>query len=138
MIPDPEIVLGDYLRSLTAVQNAIGAGLVGRVANKTPQDISQPWVRITLLDDTQVGPLHFTRNFMQVDCYAGTDNDPAVASLLARTIRHALEDVTDTRQDTAVVTFATSSMRRIPDDSVEPARERYIVSVEMGLHAWPE
>lgn len=133
MIPDAEAIIGTYLRTHTQVA-ALGARIVGQ----TPSDTIEPWVRLTQLDasnEPRSRPEHLIDYLIQCDCYAGRDGGQAQASLLARTVRAALDDMPSRSHTGAVVTRVKfTSMPRIPDTDYEPARERYILSGTVHMH----
>lgn len=125
-----------YLRADTTI-----AGIAGdRVATRTPATTDTPWIRATLLDertDERVRVLHLTRSLLQLDCYAGQPRDysQSEASLLARAARQALSVMHQTAHEGAVVTRAVlGSMQHLPDETLAPARERYILTVEIHAH----
>lgn len=133
MIPDPEAVLTAYLEDYAA---EVGATVV----DQTPDDTTDPWVRLTLLDAPADGIVdHLVPAFVQLDCYAGTTGEDGheQASLLARTIRAALVTIAAGVHEGAVVTGARiDGFRRDPDDTVdEPARERFQISATVWMHA---
>lgn len=134
MLPDPELVLSAYLRAHADV-----LALVDKIGTHTPAKIDEPWVRILLLanpPDRTSRALHLSTALIQLDCYAGAERAgaQAQASLLARTVQDAIQDMPDTTHDGAVVTKATASVRRLPDTSIEPERERFIVEAAITLH----
>jgi hypothetical protein len=134
VLPDPELVLSAYLRAHPAV-----TALVDRIGTKTPGKIDEPWVRMTLLvnpPDRTSPALHLSTALIQLDCYAGAERTgaQAQASLLARTVQGAIQDMPAAIHDGAVVTKATASVRRLPDTSIDPERERFIVEATITLH----
>lgn len=134
LLPDAEALIGTYLRQHPDVQ-ALGARVIGR----TPKDTSEPWVRIQQFDNPAVGDSrteHLIAWFGQFDCYAGKVGGQEEASLLTRTVRGALAVMHEASHDGAVVTGVRFvSCPRIPDEDFEPARERYLLSAEVFLHA---
>jgi hypothetical protein len=139
LLPDAEQVVGTYLREHPDLV-ALGANVAGR----TPSSMARPWVRLTQLDAPKtVGsrPEHLIHFLLQLDAYAGDvamrdHSGQAEASLLARTVRAALVAMPDETFDTVVVTDATVvSMPRIPDTTSEPARERYVITAIVRMHA---
>jgi hypothetical protein len=135
LIPDAPAIIGNRLREHPAVM-----ALDVRVAGKLPASFTKPWVKITQLDATNVTggqPEHLISFYLQFDCYAGStaDNAQAQASLLGRTIRAVLHDLTEQDIDGVVVTHvAFTSDARIPDEAFEPARERVVLDAELRMH----
>jgi Protein of unknown function (DUF3168) len=140
-IPDSEKIVGDYLRTHAAVV-ATGARITGR----TPEDRATPWVRLTQLDASNQVELPVDRlitYLIQLDCYAGAagldGSQQKQASLVARTVRDALDDLNETNTilgGTAIITrvrFANGPFRS-PDTVFEPARERFILDTLVTMH----
>jgi hypothetical protein len=135
LIPDGPAIVGKQLREHPDVM-ALGA----RVAGQIPKSFTKPWVKITQLDATNVTggqPEHLINFYLQCDCYAGSEanNAQAQASLLGRTIRAVLHDLTEQALDDVVITKVVfTSNARVPDEAFEPARERVVLDVEVTLH----
>jgi hypothetical protein len=138
LIPDAELLIGDYLRTHPDI-----AALDARVAGTVPANTSKPWVRITQLDDRAVDETsdHLQEFMLQLDCWAGgaatsAHNGQAEASALSRTVRAALLQAPNATFDGATVTGVRFvSNPRIPDEAFEPARERYVRTVLIWIHA---
>jgi hypothetical protein len=137
VVPDVEAVIGDYLRGHADIQ-----ALDARIAGRTPSSQRLPWVRVTQLDGTDVsGVEHLIDFLVQFDCYAGKDAmddhvGQAEASLLARTVRAVLKAAKGHTLGGAVITNVRfQGMPRIPDPDFEPARERFVLTAEIHLHA---
>jgi len=134
-IPDAEQIVGQYLRTSPDVM-----AMDARVASKLPTSFVKPWVRITQLDATNVtnGPVeHLVNYYLQLDCYAGegTQTPQLQASDLSRTVRALLHALPQVDIDGVVVTHvAFTSHARIPDTTMEPARERYVLDAEIRMH----
>lgn len=135
-IPDAERIVGDYLRGHPDVM-----ALDARVSSRLPTSFTRPWVRLTQLDATNVtgGPVeHLVLYYLQLDCYAGeTASNPQLeASDLSRAVRAVLFALGGkVVAGTTVSQVAFTSHARIPDDSMEPARERYVLDTEIRMHA---
>ena len=136
LVPDAEQIVGDYLRGHA---NIIALG--SRIAGTTPTSTDRPWVRVTQLDAAnEPGSRveHLIGYPIQLDCYAGRDGGQEEASILVRTVRALLHAMPDHPHDEAVVTqVAIISCPRIPDQDLEPARERYALSALVRMHAKP-
>ena len=134
-IPDAPAILGKRLREHPDVM-----ALDARVAGLLPTSFTKPWVKITQLDATNVTggwPEHLIEFYVQFDCYAGStpENAQAQASLLGRTIRAVLHDLTEQDIAGVVVTqVAFTGDARIPDEAFEPARERVVLDAEVRMH----
>lgn len=129
-IPDGEAVLTAYLKGQTGE----------RVVGKTPNDRSTPWVRITQLDapsEPNSRADHLIPFLFQCDCYAGSEpaTGHAEASALARSVRAALVDMAGKHGDTTVTGTRIISMPRVPDTSIEPARERFVLTTRVYMHS---
>jgi hypothetical protein len=135
VIPDGPAIVGAQVRKHPDV-----VALDARVAAKLPASFTKPWVKITQLDATNVTggqPEHLINFYLQFDCYAGSNADNAQedASLLARTVRAVLHNLTEQDIDGVVVTHvAFTSNARIPDEAFEPARERVVLDAEVRMH----
>lgn len=138
VIPDCEALAGAWLR-----EHADIVALDARVAGRTPNSTSRPWIRVIQLDATPVARSrqeHVIDYLLQLDCYAGqqaTDDHvaQAQASLLARTARAVLKALEGTIADTVVVSRVRfTGHLRAPDATLEPARERVILTAELMLH----
>lgn len=131
MLPDLDPILVAYLRA-----DATVAAVTDRIGTRTPPNLTEPWVRITLLDDRddpRSSAQHLTSSLVQLDCFAGSAGDRLGASRLARAVRAALHALPGIH-GAAVITGAKTSMSRQPDETFTPAMERYIVSADLSLH----
>ena len=137
---DAEALVGAWLRDHDDLIDLNARVAVGEV----PLSFVLPWVRVTGLDAIPVprsGIDHALRYALQLDCYAGADAMAAKegrreASLLARTVRAIVRAWKGSTRDGAVVCGATilSGPVRAPDTDLEPARERYVLTVELVMH----
>ena len=135
-ILDMERISGDYLRA-----NADVTTLQARVAGQLPKTFTKPWVRVTMIDATNVTGNqrveHLVSYLLQFDAYAGaeTDNAQAQAVALARTVRSALIDMQDQTLEGAVITAVeVRNHARLPDLDFDPPRERHVLTVEIWAH----
>lgn len=140
MIPDAEKLVGDYLRQHPDVQ-----ALDTRILGQTPSDDSTSWVRLTQINapfaDRGV-PGRLVEWYGQFDCYAGRagidGSQQKEAALLARTIHGALAELQGQNYttDAGVVSGANPNLGlRHPDPDFEPARERFICTATIWMHA---
>lgn len=136
MIPDIEQIVGDYLRGHADV-----AALTSRVGGRTPRTLSDGWVRVTQYDDQPAASsraLHLVGVSLQIDCYGSDSQNTAhaEASLLARTVRAALNDLPDSDLAAGVISGVRfdGGLKRIPDSSIEPARERFVLDCTVWCH----
>ena len=132
VILDAEALVGGWLR------DAVDA----RVAGRTPDSLTQSWVRVTQLDARSLGDLeHWVDYTVQLDCYAGSDamrafDGQATASLLAREARQALKSLEGTTtEDTVISRVSFSSHLRAPDTTMEPAMERVILVADLLMRS---
>lgn len=139
VIPDAEVLVGAWLRTHPDI-----TALDARVAPRTPDSTSKPWIRVTVIDDgDRIGGLdHLIEYMVQLDCYAGNEamaahTAQAEVSLLYRTARAVLRSKQGTQTDGVVVTSVECRGTRVPDTSVEPARERFIAMATVMLHGVP-
>ena len=139
LIPEADALVAGWLRDHPAI-----VALDANVAGTLPGTIVKPWIRVTLLDatdDVMSGVEHLIEYFLQLDCYAGKaatdiDEGQGEASTLARTARYVLKATQGTAAGGVVVSRVTfSSMLRLPDVTMEPARERYVLDVTVSMHA---
>lgn len=137
VIPDAEVLIGGWLRTHPDIM-----ALDARVAPRTPDSTSKPWIRVTVIDDgdSTVGHDHLIEYMVQLDCYAGNTamaahTAQAEASLLYRTARAVLKAKEGMQVDSVVVTSVECRGTRVPDTSAEPARERFIATATVMAHA---
>lgn len=132
---DSEGIVGNYLRNHPDVEV--------QVLGQFPDTTTKPWVQITLLDASNATGNskveHLVCYYLQFDCYAGGSdlNRSQDAFNLAKAIRVALLEAINQSiggEEEAVVTdVRMTSMPRIPDSKLEPARQRYILEVEVFM-----
>lgn len=138
LIPDAEALVGAWLR-----ENDSLIALETRVAGRTPNTTTKPWIRVTQINAVPIARAkgeHHIDYTIQLDCYAGGDamaafTGQAEASLVRRTARAVLKGMQFTVVDDIVVgrvRFPTDL--RNPDTVMEPARERYILIAEILMH----
>lgn len=128
--PDVEAITATYLLAHSALDDRIGG--------RHPKTTATPWIKLT-----QIGDSVFSRStrlvhaYLQFDCYGGNDKDTAQgeASLLARTLRAALNDMPAATHTGAVVTGVVfTANRRVPDPDFTPDRERFILDATVYCH----
>lgn len=129
-IPNAEAVVTAYLK------DEMGERIVG----KTPSDRSTPWVRVTLLNapsDAKSPVDHLIAFLIQFECYAGKEEDGAQgeASALVLSVRSALDEMAGVHSGATVTGARFVSMPRVPDTSIEPARERFILTANVFMHS---
>lgn len=138
VILDAEALVGAWLREHDDI-----IALDARVAGRTPDSTTRPWIRVTQLDATPIPQApheHVIDYMVQLDCYAGkqaTDDftGQAEASTLARTARAVLKALQGTTAgDVAVARVGFTTHLRAPDADMEPARERYVLTAELMMH----
>lgn len=139
VILDAESLVGGWLRDHADVM-----ALDARVAGRTPDAMTLPWVRVTQLDARPAprsGLEHWIDHTIQLDCYAGSDamrafDGQATASLLGRTARAVLKALEGTTADDAVIArVAFSTHLRAPDTTTEPAMERVILVADLLMRS---
>lgn len=136
MTPDLEQILISHLAASPEVQAVCGT----RVGARHPRNTSDPWVRVMLIDDrlpARSTALHTVTGLLQLDCY-GSDNENTAqeqASTLARVCRQALHALVGEQAGGVVVARCKAeAMRRLPDLEFSPARERFILDVDVVAH----
>lgn len=134
LLPDIEALVGNALRNHDAIQ-----ALDARVGRRKPRTTTRPWIRVTKLDGIdRSGIEHLIAYLLQIDCFAGQDTaTPAEeAQLLSASARAVLKAL----QGTVIEQVAIGRVRftgdlPAPDNTMEPARERYVLTVEIVAHA---
>lgn len=130
MIPDAEAVANAYLAEVLDID---------RIGASTPTDLAQPWIRTTLINgpkEAKSTPAHLMIFHLQFDCYAGAGrNKRAEASDLARGVWDALESIAGKRSGVTVNGAQLIGIKPMPDDSIEPARDRFIVEANVYMHS---
>ena len=129
-----EKVVGDYLRAHPDI-TALGA----RVATKLPATLTNPWVRITLLDapsDVQDSSDHLVSHLLQLDCYAGSTRDGSQqeAHGLYAAVRDALSEMAGVHGGAVLASARFTNVVFLPDAAMEPARDRYIITADIPAH----
>lgn len=134
MIPYAEKIVGDYLRTHAGL-----AAITDRVRGTPPgeKERATPWVQVTMLNGPQEPGASVDRLvafYFQFDCYAGASGGQPEASLLARTVRAALEDLPGVYDEGEVTAVRISGHSHVPDPAIEPRRERYVVTATVWAH----
>ncbi len=137
VILDAEQLVGGWLREHEDI-----VALDARVAGRTPDALTRPWIRITQLaaPDEGHGLEHLVDYIVQCDCYAGADamsdfQGQSTASALAKAARAVLRALQGTTTDGAVITRVRFSTHlRAPDATMEPAMERVVLTAELMMH----
>ena len=134
LIPDVEKITGKYLREHPAI-----VALNTRIVGKPPDSRTASWVQLVMLDASKEStsrPEHLVSYLLQLDVYAGEDGGQPEAVLLGRTVRAALVAMPDAQHTDAVCSSVRIvGMIRRADTAMEPARDRVIVTADVGLHA---
>jgi Protein of unknown function (DUF3168) len=135
-LPDTKALTATYLRA-----NADIAAIVAhRVGTRTPDTTDDPWIRIHQIGDATGFPLHLATVHLQLDCYGGSDRyaTEGEASLLARTVREALDAMPAGEHEGAVVTAVRfGAMPDVPDPDFDPPRKRIPLDAFITLHPAP-
>lgn len=138
VIPDAEALIGAWLREHDDIID-----LDARVAGRTPNSTTMPWIRVTQLDAPPIARArqdHHIDYMIQLDCYAGATSTAAhtaqaEASTLGRTARAVLKALEGTVTDgVAVNRVRVTTHIRDPDTALEPARERVIIVADVLMH----
>lgn len=115
-IPNGEKVLAEYLRDAEGIP---------RVVNKTPQDQTDPWVRLTMLGSpSETEPVdHLIRFMFQVDVVSGKDGGRPEANDLGIDVRATIKEMPG--MTTEAVTTGTECINdaSATDASFTPPRE---------------
>lgn len=112
---------------LTAYLNA---QIAERVVGKTPSQIQDPWVRVTVIDDPSIhGGIvdHSIEAYVQIDCFAGKDGNQGTAKELSLEVRQVLHATNETPVSAGggYIVGANVSFSRADDPTFEPAMEGY-------------
>lgn len=123
----------DIEAELTSYLTPEVAGLAIVVGN-TPEDIDQAWVRVRLIGTQPAGNLDadvLNAHHVQFDCYAGTPGKEGQGEAVAlyETVRAALIDFPDTVTAVTAVRFVNAL--RMPDESLKPPRQRFILDARI-------
>jgi len=128
------------LRSYLLEDEAVTA-ITTQIAHSSPaeSDRVRPWVRITQLDarnetrDERIE--HLVNYYMQLDCYAGANNRFTEAEDLNRAVRAALVRMPEHTLEGVVVSSVVVASNPAPADTdLTPARQRFILEVEILAH----
>jgi len=125
---DAERIVSDHLRA------EVGARVVG----KPPADTATAWVRVVQLDalDEVSSRAEWLLNYLlQFDCYAGRDGGQREAKELGRRVRSSLVGMPGIENGEAIVTAVRiAGSARVPDTTLEPARERVVLTAVVHMH----
>lgn len=131
MIPFIEEVVIQYLKD----------EIPDTVASSTPENTSQTWVKVELIDTRQVSATDqdfFNAYHLQVDCYP-SEGGPAFTTEafdLYQAVRAALSAMPEATITGAVVTAVRfGGGRRLADTAFDKPRQRYILDVFVHAHA---
>lgn len=129
MISDVEAIVTSYLAAETGA----------RVMGETPADLDEPWVRVTQLDASNEAvsrPEHLIAYMLQLECYAGEGTDgQEQAQTLAAEVRDALARMEGKHGGATISGVRFAGMPRVPDTTLEPARQRFILTAHVFAHA---
>lgn len=115
-IPNGSKVLANYLRSVDGTP---------RVVNKTPEDLTDPWVRLSMLGSpSETEPVdHLIRFMFQVDVFAGQDGGRPEANDLAALVRDAIKAIPGQTEEAVSSGSECINDSDATDSSLSPARE---------------
>jgi hypothetical protein len=138
VIPDAEQIITAHLKA-----DADVVAITDRIKGQTPSTLAEPWVRITLLDDsaTDGGVTdHAIAAFVQIDCFAGTAaantaESQRRASLLSRTVRESLRTANLLPHDGAAISGADLHRAHQLDPDHEPAMHYYSITGTVWMHS---
>jgi hypothetical protein len=131
-----EAIVADFLKEQAPVAALVGT----RVVAQTPTTTDKAWVRVTLIDPQNKTGIRrvelLVGYYLQVDCYAGKTGGQAEAFALAQAVRDALVSAPGTTTGGALITDAAPlSMPRSSDTDLSPARERFILDIELTIRS---
>jgi hypothetical protein len=138
VILNAEAIIASFLKEQPAVAALVGT----RVVAQTPPSTDKPWVRVTLIDPQNKTGIrrveYLVGYYLQLDCYTGKTGGQAEAFALAKAVRDALVTAPGTAIGDVIVTDAAPlSMPRSPDTDLSPARERFILDIEITMKPTP-
>lgn len=128
-----EALTATYLRDLNIRARATAPDQDHRV---------DPWVEITLINapSPEDVPVDWLVDYMlDFGCYAGEEGNAGAgqpgAHALVHEVRAALSVLPNTVNEYGVVTAVKMlAMPRVPDNDMEPARERYVLTARITAH----
>lgn len=132
VMPDVSKMVITLLRASPAVQLLVGNGNDSIRGNLQPTT-QFPAVRVTrITDETMVAHPHVLESVrMQIDCWGGNNRQ---AERLAQTCKAVLLDSTNYVNDEGIVTKVRSAgLSDQVDDTFTPARERYILDLDITV-----
>jgi hypothetical protein len=134
LLPNMEALVGAWLREHPDIQ-----ALDARVAGATPSSTTRPWIRVIQLA-APARREHLATFVLQLDCYAGSQaTTDHVGQTEARTVKATARAILHSIEGSSLDGVVVSKVRftgdtRAPDTELEPARERYILTVEITAH----
>lgn len=139
LTPNIEALIGGWLRTNPAITL-----LAAHVGGRTPDNAMRPWIRVTLLaarDNSTAKREHLIEYTVQLDCFAGkTAMDAYSGQAEAWALKANARAILAAIEGQAIDGIVVSEVRftgdaRLPDTTMEPARERYVLTVAVRAHA---
>lgn len=131
-----EAVLVSLLAEFDEITDVVG----DRIATESPEDLTQPWIRVSVLDERSQLPEAadvMVAVPIQIDCFSGQGAATTVASNLSLALRGKLDALNGANYavDNVLVTNVNVGRRRIPDGDMRIPR--YAVTGTITLRPWP-
>lgn len=126
-IPNGSKVLADYLRAQEGLP---------RIVNKTPEDQTDPWVRISKLGGTsETEPVdHLIRFMFQVDCFSGKSGLRSEAAQIGIDVRSAIKNMPGLTVDAVTTGSECTNDADASDSAFVPAREYQTQTYNIWMH----
>lgn len=126
-IPNGVKILANFLREVEGLP---------RIVNKTPDDITDPWVRLTMLSaPSETEPVdHLIRFTFQVDVFSGKDGGRPEANDLGIEVREAIKSMPGETEDAVTTGTECIGDADASDSSLTPVREYRTQTYYVWMH----
>jgi len=126
-IPNGEKILADYLRTVDGLP---------RIVNKTPDDQTDPWVRLTMINNSnETEPVdHLIRFMFQVDVFSGVSGGRPEANVLGIAVRDAAKSMVGQTEDAVTSRVDCIGDASASDADFTPHREYRTQTYYIWMH----
>lgn len=129
-IPDTDLVVREWLRTVTAVTTLVASG---RIDMGTVADTADPSIAVTRVgggDDASEAPVDVA--LIQIECWSGSSPSRTQAAAVKNAVRNALKTLRDATVGTTLLTGGAQVVSDlfVPDPAND--RPRYVLTVSFN------